>query len=123
MEYIKSSGENPLPSRCLCIHALDGYETYKVDDHTIGVRPIWISVKDKLPLPYDWVLVFASTNGTNEPNPMTLARLIPGHTIWEFLYEYADTSGAGVYQDLEWPVKMDEITHWMPLPNPPELPL
>jgi hypothetical protein len=79
----------------------------------------WISVKDRLPEPYDWVLVFAKTAGTNEPSPMTLARLTFGETIWEFLHEYSDTSGAGVYQDIEWPVERKEITHWMPLPESP----
>lgn len=79
----------------------------------------WISVHEKLPEPYDFVLVFATTEGTNEPNPISLARLIPRGTNWEFLYEYKDSSGAGVYQDIEWPVEMEDITHWMPLPKPP----
>ena len=79
----------------------------------------WIKCSDRLPNPYDFVLVFATTKGSCEPNPITLSRLIPGGTIWEFLYDYPDTSGAGVYQDLEWPVEMEDITHWMPLPKPP----
>lgn len=79
----------------------------------------WINVKDRLPEPYDFVLVFADNQGSNEPKPISLARLIPGGTVWEFLYEYGDASGAGVYQDLEWPVEMDDITHWMKLPKGP----
>ncbi len=79
----------------------------------------WVSINDKLPEPYDFVLVFAHTKGTNEPKPISLARLIPGGTNWQFLSEYKDGSGAGVYQDLEWPVEREDITHWMSLPKPP----
>jgi hypothetical protein len=81
--------------------------------------PEWISVHEKLPEPYDFVLVFATTQGTNEPNPISLARLLPGRANWEFLSEYEDGSGAGVYQDLEWPVEVEDITHWMKLPKRP----
>lgn len=80
----------------------------------------WISIEEELPYPYDFVLVLSTTKGTNEPKPMTLARLIPGGKLWEFLHEYKDGSGVGVYQDLEWNVDMEDITHWMPLPSPPE---
>lgn len=80
----------------------------------------WISVKDRLPKPYDFVLVFADPKGSNEPTPISLARLLPGGTLWQFLSEYGDGSGVGVYQDLEWPAEKEDITHWMPLPKPPK---
>lgn len=47
--YINQISPNPgkaEPSKCLCIHAIDGYETYFIDDNTIGVRPTWFDVKD-----------------------------------------------------------------------------
>ncbi len=81
----------------------------------------WISVRDRLPEPYDFVLVFATTKGTNEPRPISLARLLLGGVNWQFLYQYKDGSGAGVYQDLEWHIECEEITHWMPLPRAPEV--
>ena len=80
----------------------------------------WISINEKLPKPYDFVLVFADTKGSNEPKPISLARLLPGKMNWEFLSEYKDGSGSGCYQDLEWPVEVEDITHWMHLPKRPQ---
>jgi len=79
----------------------------------------WINVNDRLPKIYDFVLVFAHTKGTDEPNPISFARLISLKPVWEFLFEYKNKSGCGVYQDLMWSVEMKDITHWMPLTPPP----
>jgi hypothetical protein len=51
----------------------------------------WISVKDRLPKKYGVVLAFT---------------------------EYGDTNAVYYYVDKSWG-HPDEITHWMPLPEPP----
>lgn len=78
----------------------------------------WVRCSDRMPEQYTFVLVFATTKGTNEPNPKTLARW--NGKEWEFLAEYIDKTGYGVCQDLEWDVDPQEITHWMPLPEAPK---
>lgn len=78
----------------------------------------WIDVKDKLPEIYDYVLVFCDSKGTCEPKPIALARL-EDKINWAFLCEYEDGIGMGVYMDLEWQSLKEDITHWMPLPKPP----
>lgn len=80
----------------------------------------WISIKERLPDIYDFVLVFADNQGTNEPKPISIARLLPGNGNWEFMYEYDNGSGGGVYQDIEWSIEVEDITHWMPLPKAPK---
>lgn len=58
----------------------------------------WISVKDRLPDAYDWVLVYADTEETLD-FPFDIGRLISGE--WKCLgWDYP-------------------VTHWMPLPEPP----
>jgi len=49
--------ETVKPAQPLSILGLEGYETYKIDDNTIGVRPICISVKQKYPKPQETVIV------------------------------------------------------------------
>jgi len=77
----------------------------------------WIDVNNQLPDLYEFVLVFADNQGSNEPKPVSLARLLPGKMNWQFMCEYNDTSGGGVYQDIEWPMEVEDITHWMPIPS------
>lgn len=72
----------------------------------------WISVKDRLPQAYDYVLIYAKRPGTGEPCPVGIAR--HDSTTWEPL-----ESLIGAYSDVEWEYDIDEITHWMPLPAPP----
>lgn len=91
------SGLVEFPPRCLCVHAIDGYETYAIDSTTIGVRPKWISVKDEINLPEHLCCYFV-TDGIN----VTMA--------------YYDFSGFVGY---DWNL-IKIVTHWMPLPNPPE---
>lgn len=80
----------------------------------------WISVKERLPELYDYVLVFADYQGCSEPRPISIARLNPDE-VWDFLHEYDDGGGKGVYMDLEYPICCGEdITHWMPLPRRPD---
>lgn len=76
----------------------------------------WISVKDKLPALYDFVLVFADNKGTNEPRPLAIARLVSEHGIWDLLGNLE----VGAYTDMEYDMNRFDITHWMPLPSLPE---
>ena len=55
----------------------------------------WISAKDKLPEPYEDVLVYGQTNN------------LPRYKV-----DYADDRGVFVHSC--------KVTHWMPLPQPPK---
>lgn len=67
----------------------------------------WISVKDRLPEPDVLILVIA--NGKPHKN-ITL----------EGAYELAEYDPEGWILEM-WPEWMDaEVTHWMPLPEPPK---
>lgn len=68
----------------------------------ISNRMKWISVKDRLPEEGDTVLVFNTSGG--EDCLVTIAIKWPNEE-W-FLTEIETTS--------------EEVTHWMPLPEPPK---
>lgn len=84
------------PSKCLCIHALDGYETYKIDDNTIGVRPIWIPFKE---------------NDSRLENHSSYI-VTDGRFVTEAYYDVNEF--VGCEEDI-----VGEITHWMNWPKPP----
>ena len=78
----------------------------------------WISVTDRFPLLYDFVLVFANNRGSSEPKPISIARIISEMPIkWDFL----GMLEVGAYMDIEYGIDSDNITHWMPLPEEPAL--
>jgi len=80
----------------------------------------WISIEDRLPKFYDYVIVFAKLHGTSEPCPTSIARMNPD-LKWEFVNELNDVDTTyGVYQDIMWPINRTDITHWMPLPEAPK---
>lgn len=76
----------------------------------------WISVKDRLPDLYDFVLVFSDNKGSNEPRPMAIARNVNEYGVWDML----GTLDLGAYQDIEYNMDRYDITHWMPLPKLPQ---
>lgn len=82
---------------------------------TADFKDAWISVKDKLPEMYEYVLVFAQMPGTNEPCPISIARY--DSKKWEFFND--DSNNACACGDLTWNIESEEITHWMPLPRIP----
>lgn len=75
----------------------------------------WISVKKRYPPPYHFVMVFCDTK-TEEPSSYSLARWEGQKKGWNIIGERDS-----VWSDLYWGIDKDsEITHWMPLPNPPK---
>ena len=76
----------------------------------------WISVEDRLPDLYEFVLVLADNPRTNEPKPVAIARIVSEHEIWDLL-GYLEV---GAYRDIEYSMSRFDITHWMPLPEPPK---
>lgn len=89
-------------SKCLCIHALDGYETYKIDEHTIGVRPIWFDAKKNPPDENEHVLVYDTTEG--------ICRGYLSYGSWQH-FPLGSFAGDGC---------LFSVTHWMQLPKAPK---
>lgn len=91
----------------------DALALLKEQESTIGG---WISVKDKLPELNQWVLVYAvgKIDGFIGEHTIEICKRFiqhifpssPGHEIWSSPYQYFHTDY--------------EITHWMPLPEPPK---
>jgi hypothetical protein len=76
----------------------------------------WIKLSDRLPELYDYVLVCAAFKGTDEPQPIAIARR--EKEGWRFLN---DCRGNYCWAwDIDYGMEGDDITHWMPLPKPPE---
>lgn len=72
----------------------------------------WISVEDEKSPAMDYVLVFEKKFGTNEPSPISIARWT--RHKYQCLFE-----DRAAYMDLTWEIEVENITHWMPLPEPP----
>lgn len=81
----------------------------------------WVRVEDRLPYSYQYVLVCQIGSPGGYPSPVSIARKPDEENEWEFLSCNDDGSGVGAFADIEWPLEVFEITHWMPLPHPPEL--
>lgn len=76
----------------------------------------WISVKDRLPDPYVFVLVFEFIK--DQPSPMSIARW--ERDRWNGLGDQEDGSEYNAFWiDLFWGIDWANITHWMPLPEAP----
>ncbi len=84
---------------CKHIHALDGYETYAIDQFTIGVRPKWTPVENKLPEDHERVIVFDQELGV----------CMAYRRVDEWYYYLGGDSSFGV--------PLFHVTHWMPLPS------
>ena len=74
----------------------DNCETYVVDENTIGVRPKWISVKDRKPDNCEEVLI----------------------NFGDDCYALGSLVGKRWYSFESRLLK--KVTHWMPLPKPPK---
>ena len=93
------------PSKCLCIHAIDGYETYMLDENTIAVRPIWIDAKKIAAPSMQTVLLCVEGKVIIGRNESVQPEKDPYYCSWDC-----------------WPdpcIQVENVTHWMPLPKPP----
>jgi len=69
----------------------------------------WISIKDKLPEIEKYVLVCYKNN------------VFQGYLDeWEHDNCWYIFSGSFTLDEVDYNIKLDEVTHWMPLPEPPE---
>lgn len=101
-EWIKCEGDAVLPEQPLTIKGMQGNETYKIDDHTIGIRPKWIKCTDRLPK--NGESVGYTFDGKNIRHDISY----PGFNgSWE------SENSLGYY------ISEKNVTHWMPLPAPP----
>jgi hypothetical protein len=96
--YFKLS-ESPIPEPQLNILGMDGYETIVIDAHNIYIRPKWIRVEDAMPEEHEVVLVYCISNDS---------------IYLDFVSNPKDGNRWAV-------IDKDDISHWMPLPSPPEI--
>jgi hypothetical protein len=78
------------------------------DDFLTGYQaaaPQWISVKERLPEMNEWVLV---------DGPIIVRLIEPPSSNWKGAYAW-ETDHESFYD-------FKDVTHWMPLPKPPEKP-
>lgn len=78
----------------------------------------WIKCSERMPDKYMFVLVFADNKGTCEPKPYCIARWEVD--IWGFVNADPLETSYGAWVDIEYPINSNNVTHWMPLPKPPE---
>jgi hypothetical protein len=85
----------------------------------------WIKCSERMPELYDFVLVCANFQGTGKTKPIQIAR----RTFYnneDSKIEYWDFCGwicseiDGACMDLVYPMARNDITHWLPLPKPPQ---
>jgi hypothetical protein len=91
--------------KCLCIHALDGFETYKIDIDTIGVRPIWYEVDQRRPPSMRDILLYAEGEI---------------HVGWdEAVQPEEEPSFCISLRDSRSCMILEGVTHWTLLPKKP----
>jgi hypothetical protein len=108
-EYAKAIGrEDWIGTRCVFVG--EGHEMYKA--YLAGYQaaaPQWISVKDRLPEEDVAVLVYGQVLN-DPPDVIGVRRRYNGDQEWKYTWESED---GFIYRE-------DDVTHWMPLPKPPE---
>jgi uncharacterized protein DUF551 len=77
----------------------------------------WISVEDRLPEKHKPVLCFVTSSGRKKPPPEYMK---DGPIFVGTRGDYYSDSWSSVYGDGYIPFDDDEISHWMPLPEPPK---
>ncbi len=76
----------------------------------------WINTQDRFPNEYIFVLVY-EFRSKDEPCPISIARW--EGDCWNGLGENCDETNS-YWSDLFTAIDWSKITHWMPLPQPPE---
>jgi hypothetical protein len=74
-----------------------------------GILNNWISVKDRLPEEDIAVLVYGQVLN-DPPDVIGVRRRYNGDQEWKYTWESED---GFIYRE-------DDVTHWMPLPEPPK---
>lgn len=74
-----------------------------------AAQPQWISVKDRLPEEDVAVLVYGQILN-DPPDVIGVRRRYIGDQEWKYTWESED---GFIYRE-------DDVTHWMPLPEPPK---
>lgn len=103
------------PEKCLCIHALDGFETYKMDENTIGVRPIWFDVMVRKPTPSDSPILAVSSLNHFSARALEYTDGWDGDGWYDTSHEY----GMGLNEGEAHYHEYEGMKYWMPLPKPP----
>lgn len=116
---ITKDSETVHPSQCRCIHA----------DDTIGVRPIWVDVKDRLPKEGERVLVLSSKGMCCVALVVSIDEYLTISKAAKFIGVDAERVCCGKRISDIWqlyPIGSDasyegdfDVTHWMPLPHKP----
>jgi hypothetical protein len=81
----------------------------------------WIGVNDRLPNLYQFVLVCEVTDGTDEADPISIARWDGDEWNPIGVGNGQDSDCNAFWSDLFWGIDLQKITHWMELPKPPEV--
>jgi len=110
-DYAKSIGrEDWIGTRCVKVG--EAHEMYKAFLAGYNAAaPQWISVKERLPEEDVAVLVYGQVLN-DPPDVLGVRRRYNGDQDWKHTWESED---GFIYRE-------DDVTHWMPLPKPPEKP-
>ena len=80
----------------------------------------WIKCSERMPEIYQFVLVCDSPQGHGEPRCISIFR--NNGNRWECPSDdpYDETLCAATFSDMEYVIDIRKLTHWMPLPKPPQ---
>ncbi len=117
--------EGVSPCQPISIQGVEGYETYKIDESTIGVRPKWVSVK-KQPAPKEGKFLFSYHCGVGLASWGQAYTTINGnsertHELYFLVLCPMDIT-ENECEPMQWnEEKMVEMdVYWMPVPLPKE---
>lgn len=89
----------------ISVLAVDGFETYVIDENTIGIRPIWLDIKEVPLPPFETVHLLVDGKVIVGWNESVEPEEIPAYCSWE-----------------QWPesfISGEGVTHWAPLLKAP----
>jgi hypothetical protein len=76
----------------------------------------WIKCSERMPDLYQWVLVCNSPKGAGEPRCINIWRW--DGTDWDSIN--VGHVNSPTFSDITYDLYTDQVTHWMPLPKPPD---